>query len=77
MESFIGEITLVAFSYAPPGFLKCQGQTMQISENEALYAILGTRYGGDGQATFLLPNLIAPTNLNYIICVQGLWPSHS
>ena len=57
MTPFIGEIRLFAGTYAPQGWLLCQGQLIGISDNETLYTLLGTTYGGDGQSTFGLPNL--------------------
>lgn len=75
MDSYIGEIVLVAFSYAPSGWAKCQGQVIPISQNMALFSLLGTSYGGDGRTTFCLPNLSAPPNMTYIICLTGYWPS--
>lgn len=57
MEAYIGTILPVAFNYAPPGWALCQGQLMSIAQNSALYALLGTTYGGDGQNTFGLPDL--------------------
>jgi microcystin-dependent protein len=56
-EPFMGEIRMVAFNYAPPGWFLCQGQTLSISSYSALYSILGTTYGGDGKSTFCLPDL--------------------
>jgi microcystin-dependent protein len=53
---YMGEIRMVAFSFAPKGWALCNGQTMQINQNQALFAVLGTTYGGNGQQTFLLPN---------------------
>lgn len=57
MEEFIGVIKLFAGNFAPRGWAMCNGQIMSISQNSALFAILGTTYGGDGQNTFALPNL--------------------
>ena len=57
MEQYLGEIRLVGFTFAPIGWLLCQGQTVPISGNEALYTLIGTTYGGDGQSTFMLPDL--------------------
>ena len=54
---FIGEIRMFAGSFAPAGWALCNGQPMPISENEALFTLIGTTYGGDGQETFNLPNL--------------------
>jgi microcystin-dependent protein len=54
---FLGEIRMFAGSFAPAGWALCNGQPMSISENDALFTLIGTTYGGDGQETFNLPNL--------------------
>jgi microcystin-dependent protein len=56
-EPFIGEIRMFAGTFAPSGWALCNGQTMSIAQWSALFAILGTTYGGNGQTTFQLPNL--------------------
>ena len=56
-EPYIGEIRMVGFNFAPAGWAFCNGQTLPISENDALFTLIGTTYGGDGQETFGLPNL--------------------
>jgi microcystin-dependent protein len=56
-DQFVGEIRMVGFNFAPVDWNICQGQTLQISQNEALYTLIGTTYGGDGQTTFALPDL--------------------
>lgn len=56
-EPYVGEILLVAFNFAPTGWAECQGQIMAISQNTALFSLLGTTYGGDGKTTFALPDL--------------------
>ncbi|HVP38342.1 MAG TPA: tail fiber protein [Candidatus Saccharimonadales bacterium] len=56
-QPFIGEIRLVPFNFAPVGWAFCDGQLMAISENTALFALIGTTYGGDGISTFALPDL--------------------
>jgi microcystin-dependent protein len=56
-EPFIGEIRMFGFNFAPKGWAMCNGQLMPISQNQALFALLGTTYGGDGVQTFALPNL--------------------
>jgi microcystin-dependent protein len=56
-EPFVGEIRMFAGNFAPVGWAFCDGQLMAISENDALFALLGTTYGGDGQVTFGLPDL--------------------
>ena len=80
MEEYLGVIKLFAGTYYPQNYMYCNGQTLQISQYNALYAILGTQYGGDGRATFNLPNLntvpfCQGTDLKYIICTQGIYPS--
>jgi microcystin-dependent protein len=54
---FVGEILIVPFNFAPIGWALCNGQLLPISQNTALFSLLGTMYGGDGQSTFALPNL--------------------
>ncbi len=61
---FLGEIKLVAFNFAPKGWALCNGQLLPINQNQALFAILGTTYGGDGRVTFGLPNLQGRTPLH-------------
>lgn len=56
-EPFMGEVMLVAFNFAPRYWAMCQGQTMAINQNQALFSLLGTTYGGDGVTTYQLPNL--------------------
>lgn len=58
MDEFIGEIRLFASNFAPRGWAICQGQLLPINTNQALFAILGTNYGGNGQTNFALPNLV-------------------
>lgn len=58
-EPFIGEIKLVGFDFAPSGYARCAGQLLSIAQNSALFALLGTTYGGNGQTTFGLPNLLS------------------
>jgi len=57
MSPYIGEIRLFAGNFPPSGWAFCQGQTLPISENDALFTLIGTTYGGDGQETFNLPDL--------------------
>jgi len=56
-DQFLGSITLVGFNFAPVGWAFCNGQLMAINQNQALFALLGTQFGGDGQTTFALPDL--------------------
>lgn len=57
IEPFVGEINIFPFNYPPKGYAVCAGQLQSISQNTALFAILGTTYGGNGQVTFALPDL--------------------
>src|SRR5256885_4384951 len=54
---FLGEIKIVSFNFAPRGWAFCNGQFLPINQNQALFSLLGTMYGGNGQTTFALPNL--------------------
>lgn len=56
-DPFVGEIRLFAGNFAPVGWALCQGQLLPIAENDVLFTLIGTTYGGDGQSTFALPNL--------------------
>ena len=56
-EPYIGQIILVGFNFPPDGWAFCNGQLLPISEYEALFSLIGTLYGGDGQSTFALPDL--------------------
>jgi microcystin-dependent protein len=57
MDPYVGEIRLFAGNYAPSGWVFCQGQELQIQQNQVLYSVIGTMYGGDGKNTFAVPNL--------------------
>jgi len=63
-EPFLGEIRMFGGNFAPRGWAFCNGQLLSIAQNTALFSLLGTTYGGDGQTTFALPNL------------QGRFPMH-
>ncbi len=54
---FLSEIKIVSFNFAPKGWALCNGQFLPINQNQALFSLLGTTYGGNGQTTFALPNL--------------------
>ncbi|GAA0501874.1 phage tail protein [Deinococcus depolymerans] len=56
-EPFLAEIRPVSFNFAPRGWALCNGQLLPINQNQALFSLLGTTYGGDGRTTFALPNL--------------------
>jgi microcystin-dependent protein len=56
-QPYVGEIRMFAGNFAPAGWMFCDGQLLPISENEVLFQLIGTTYGGDGESTFALPNL--------------------
>src|ERR671928_1786970 len=56
-DPFVAEIRIVGFNFAPTGWAFCNGQILPISQNTALFSLLGTTYGGDGKSTFALPDL--------------------
>ena len=77
MEPFIGQVQLFAFNFAPNGWSTCEGQLLPIDQNTALYSLLDTPFGGDGQQTFTLPDLSGKApgdSLAYYITLQGLYP---
>lgn len=56
-QPYVGELRMFAGNFAPAGWMFCEGQLLPISENETLFQLIGTTYGGDGQSTFALPDL--------------------
>jgi microcystin-dependent protein len=68
---YLGEISYVAFNFAPYGWAVCNGQLLSISQNDALFALLGTIYGGDGVSTFGLPNLQSRVAIHWGTSLQG------
>lgn len=78
IESYIGQVELFPNSYSSNGWEKCEGQSMSINSNEALYSILGTNFGGNGISNFLLPDLRGTEpneNLSYFVCKAGIYPN--
>lgn len=84
MDNYLGQLLLVAFTYAPAGWALCNGQLLAIQQNNALFSLLGTTFGGDGTQTFGLPDLRgrAPIHYgqgaglpNYVMGQVGGWPS--
>lgn len=63
-EPFLAEIRVFTFNFAPRGWAQCNGQLLPIQQNQALYTLLGTKFGGDGQTTFGLPNLQGRVPIN-------------
>jgi microcystin-dependent protein len=76
MNVFLGEIIILPFNFAPRGFSYCDGQLLSISQNVALFSLIGTSFGGDGTSTFALPNYKdkAPVGSNYFIAMEGIYP---
>lgn len=78
MDYTLGEISLFGFSFAQMGWMTCEGQILQITQNQALYSLLGNTYGGSqAQNTFALPNLTGASpipGMKYYIAIQGLYP---
>ncbi len=77
MDPFIGQIMLFAGNYAPRNWATCEGQLLPIAQNPALFSIVGTTYGGDGQTTFALPDLRGKAPVEgavYIIALAGIFP---
>src|SRR5262245_2117566 len=64
MDNYLGEIRLVAFSFAPKDWALCNGQLIPIQQNTALFSLLGVQYGGNGTSTFALPNLQGRAPMN-------------
>jgi microcystin-dependent protein len=64
-DYFVGQIMLSGFGFAPRNFAQCSGQLMAINQNQALFSLLGTFYGGDGVRTFALPDLRGRTPVGY------------
>ena len=63
-EPFLAEIKIISWNFAPKGWAFCNGQLLPINQNQALFSLLGTTYGGNGQTTFALPNLQGRTPLH-------------
>jgi microcystin-dependent protein len=74
-QPYIGEIRIFAGNFAPAGWMFCEGQLLPISENETLFNLIGTTYGGDGQSTFALPDLRGRLPLHqgngFVLAQQG------
>jgi microcystin-dependent protein len=80
MQPFLGQIALFPYNFTPENWMPCTGQLMQINQNQALFALIGTNFGGDGQTTFGLPNLQgkAPAaHLQYFIATNGVFPQRT
>ena len=80
-EPFLSEIRVFSFNFAPKGWALCNGQFLPINQNQALFSLLGTTFGGNGQTTFALPNLQGRTPIHvgsgHTLGEQGGQQSHS
>ena len=70
-DPFLGEIKMTSFGFAPRGWALCNGQLLPINQNQALFALLGTQYGGNGQTTFALPDLRGRAPVHRGVVAQG------
>ena len=79
MNAYVGQVQAFGFGFAPRNWQPCNGQLMRISDNQPLFALLGTTYGGDGRESFGLPKIapIAPEGPGYYICTDGEFPPRS
>ena len=70
---FLSEIKIMSFNFAPQGWAQCNGQFLPINQNQALFSLLGTMYGGNGQTNFALPDLrgVTPLHVGGSFNVQG------
>jgi microcystin-dependent protein len=75
MSHMLGQIALLPYNFAPVGWMFCEGQLLSIAQYEALYSVVGNRFGGDNESTFALPDLrkAAPSNCHYSMAVQGYY----
>jgi len=78
MEPFLGQIQLFPYDFAPVGWVPCAGQILPIIQNAALFALIGTKFGGNGTTTFQLPKLDGPAvSVGYYIALVGIFPSRA
>lgn len=80
MDPLLGDIELFPYGFAPSYWMVCDGATLNISTNQALFSLLGTTFGGNGTTTFQLPNIPedkCPAGMRYYIAVQGIYPSRN
>ncbi|NNJ33337.1 phage tail protein [Lacrimispora defluvii] len=83
MDPYIGQIQLFPYNFEPRGWVLCDGRTMKIMQNQALYSLIGIIFGGNGTTEFKIPDLrnanpLATTNqMKYYIAIEGLYPMRS
>jgi microcystin-dependent protein len=77
MDYMLGEIQLFPYDFTPVYWAECNGQLLQIVQNQALYSLIGIKFGGDGKSTFAVPNLSNSSpisGMKYYIATQGIYP---
>lgn len=80
MDCVLGQILLFPFTYAPYGWLRCDGTVLAVNQNTALFSLLGIAFGGDGRNNFFLPKLTSANplpltnHMDYFIATQGEYP---
>jgi hypothetical protein len=74
---YIGQVLLISGKFCPKDTLPAQGQLMEIKQFHGLFYVLGSQYGGDGETTFALPKLVAPSGTKYCLVVYGTYPTSS
>lgn len=72
-DFFIGQIMMAGFNFAPKNWAQCNGQLLPINQNQALFSLLGTQYGGNGTTNFALPDLRSRTPIGYASSVDPSW----
>ncbi len=78
MDYLMGHILLFPYNFVPQGFMLCNGATLNITQNSALFSLIGNKFGGNGSTTFMLPNLAntsAVAGMEYYIATMGIYPT--
>lgn len=76
MDELLCTVKLFSGIFVPRGYMECNGQLLPVNQYQAVYALLGNRYGGNYPSTFALPKLTPPIEgVKYIICVEGVFPT--
>ncbi len=79
MEYYLGQIVLFPYTtFNPSGWLSCQGQTLQVAQNQALFSLIAFTFGGNGSTTFCVPDLRGASpiaGMQYFIATEGIYPT--
>lgn len=78
MDYLLGEIELFPYTFVPMGWMLCNGTILQVMQSQALFSLIGNKFGGNGSTTFAIPNLLNDTpvaGMNYYICISGIYPT--